>query len=144
MQHSNDSIIISIRDLGHTIPHIKRHWQVLLDSGKPIQITEFPGVDFTTLIIEGHSLMSLILDMMEKIQEQKREAVRHKQAVGIQRAREKGIRLGRRPLAIPEQFFTFLPLIQEGNMTITAASRILGVDYKTVKKWLRAREEEEA
>lgn len=144
MQHSNHSIIISIRDLGYTIHQIRAHWHELLATGKPIQIAEFPGVDFTQTIFEGQSLMSLILDMMDTIQEQKRIAVRQRQAAGIQRARDKGIRLGRRPLDIPLQFETVCERIDSGKLSVTAASRELGVDYKTVKKWLKDREGEEA
>lgn len=142
--HSNNSIIISIRDLGISVQQMKGSWNDLVASGKKVYICEFPDVDFTQHIVEGHSLMSLILDMMDRLHEQKRLAVRHRQAMGIQRAREKGVRLGRKPLDIPLQFAEVCTRIDNGKLTVTAASRELGVDYKTVKKWLKYRKQEEA
>lgn len=133
---------ITMTHLGNTIEQMKRHWTSLHLQGQSVFLTEFPTVDVNQIVdpSTGLTLMDFTLDILAMVQEQRRQAVRKKQAQGIQKARAKGIRLGRRPLEIPEQFFTFLPLIQQGNMTITAASRILAVDYKTVRKWVSMQE----
>ena len=60
-----------------------------------------------------------------------------RQAEGIAAARLRGVHLGRRPLAIPEEFEEVRTLWEEGMCSATMAARILGVDRHTFMKWVR-------
>ena len=52
-------------------------------------------------------------------------------------SRLRGVRLGRRPLAIPEEFQEVRSLWEDGMYSATMAASILGVDRHTFMKWVR-------
>lgn len=139
---------ISISDLGTSTAQMKESWLKLYSLGQPIFLSEFPHIDICQVIDEqaGLSLMEFVLDVVAVLQEQQRAIAKEKQAIGIQLARDRGVRLGRKPLEIPFQFKELLPMLQQKKLTIKAATSILGVDYKTIKKWMTdlAQEREES
>lgn len=57
--------------------------------------------------------------------------------------RERGVKPGRKALSIPEDFSSVRKEIKEGKISQRAASKKLGVDRKTLKKWMEQDSETE-
>lgn len=52
-------------------------------------------------------------------------------------AKQNGVRFGRKPLPVPVEFWEMRDGILNGTLAKTTAARTLGVDRKTLYKWLR-------
>lgn len=57
-------------------------------------------------------------------------------------AKQNGVRFGRKPLPVPVEFWKMRDQISDGTLTKTAAARKLGIDRKTLYKWLREANED--
>ena len=57
--------------------------------------------------------------------------------------RERGVKPGRKALSIPENFSSVRKEIEEGKISQRAAAKKLGVDRKTLKKWIEQESETE-
>lgn len=132
---------ISIFDLGNQASDMLKNWKELKESDIHVSLKEFPDIDFTQMI-EDKQLMELILEFVLLIEINKKVLAKQKQAKGIEEARRKGIKLGRREKEIPENFEEICQRVVTKKMTLKKATEILKVDYKTYRKWERLRKGE--
>lgn len=132
--------IKSIFDFGITAKEMLVTWKELKKSNKKIILQEFPDVDLYQIIsnVDGLDILEFTLQVFNDIEIKKREKAKAKQAEGIAKARQMGITLGRRPLSIPNNFEHIYKQVLEKQITISSATKMLGVDYKTYKKWANA------
>lgn len=71
----------------------------------------------------GRVIAEMMLTLMSYVAETERENIRQRQAEGIAAARQKGVRLGRKPKEIPEEFEAVRALWEAGTYSATAAAR---------------------
>lgn len=133
--HSDTTITISIFDLGKSAEEMLENWLLLKKKGIAVTLSQFPDIDFY-VNVDGRELMEVILGFFILIEKQKKSIIKEKQAQGIAKARKRGIRLGRRPKEIPENFMELYQSVQNHEISLTKATHLLGVDYKTFKKWI--------
>lgn len=80
-----------------------------------------------------------MVKMMGVFAEMERKMIIERVKSGIANARAKGVRLGRPQLQannLPQKFFEFLPLFQEGKISKTDFARLIGVSRPTLYKYL--------
>lgn len=128
--------IISIFDLGNQASDMLTTWKKLKESNIQISIKEFPVIDFTQMI-EDKQLIELILEFALQIEINKKLVAKQRQAKGIEEARKKGIKLGRKEKVIPENFVELYEQVLAKKITMKKATEILDVDYKTYRKWVK-------
>lgn len=130
--------MISIFDLGNTGMQMLDAWTELKKQEYKIAFKEFPTLDLYQIIDKENNMevMEFIIEFILKIEKRNRELAKERQARGIAEARKKGIQLGRRPIQIPDIFAKVYHQVEEKEITITQAVKILNIDYKTYKKWV--------
>lgn len=133
---SNEYMVISIFDLGVHAKEMLDNWLSFKHQGIKISLQEFPSIDLYQLI-DDKELMEFVLELFLLLEKKKKKLVKQRQAKGIEEARKKGIRIGRRPKKIPENFEEVYQKVKEREMTIKKATEILKVDYKTYRKWIK-------
>ena len=98
--------IKSIDRLGRNYEEILEQWRILTkEKGIDLVVLDMPllgtrrGKD-----LMGTFLSEIVLQVLSFVVENKRTNIRQRQAEGIAAARVKGIRFGRPPKALPENF----------------------------------------
>ena len=80
---------------------------------------------------------NILIEVLSSIAQQERETIRARQREGIEAAKQKGKRLGRPPLIIPENFEVVIAKWKNGEITAKEAMRLTGLKrssfYKLVK-----------
>lgn len=141
----NDTFVIkSIDRLGRNFDEILEQWRMITaEKHAGIIVLDMPilntGLQRDLL---GRVIAEMMLTLMSYVAETERENIRQRQAEGIAAARQKGVRLGRKPKEIPEEFEAVRALWEAGTYSATAAARQLGVDFHTFKRWVGKKQEE--
>lgn len=90
----------------------------------------------------GRVVAQLMLTLMSYMAETERANIRKRQAEGIQAARLRGVRLGRKPKEILPGFDGVYDRWLEGTCSARAAGRELGISSHTFLKWAKGKSAE--
>ncbi len=132
-------VIKSIDRLGRNFDEILEQWRTItVEKRVGIIVLDMPilntGLQRDLL---GRVIAEMMLTLMSYMAETERENIRQRQREGIAAARLRGVRLGRKPLEIPEEFDYILEQWKKGVYSATAAAKCLGVDRHTFMKWVK-------
>ena len=98
--------VMSIDRLGRSYKEIQRQWQILTKGiGVDICVLDIPLLDTR----QGKDLMGtfiadIVLQILSFVAENERANIRRRQAEGIAAAKARGVRFGRPPRALPDNF----------------------------------------
>ena len=81
----------------------------------------------------GTFLSDIVLQVLSFVAENERTNIRQRQAEGIAAAKAKGIRFGRPPQPLPENFHNAYQRWKQGEITGTAAARECGMPLSTFR-----------
>ena len=81
----------------------------------------------------GTFLSDIVLQVLSFVAENERTNIRQRQAEGIAAAKAKGIRFGRPPRPLPENFHENYQQWKSGKITCTAAARSCGMPLSTFR-----------
>ncbi len=81
----------------------------------------------------GTFLSDIVLQVLSFVAENERSNIRQRQAEGIAAAKAKGIRFGRPPLPLPENFHENYQRWKSGEITCTAAANACGLPLSTFR-----------
>lgn len=132
-------VIKSIDRLGRNFDEILEQWRIITREKRAgIIVLDMPilntGLQNDLL---GRVIAEMMLTLMSYMAETERDHIRQRQAEGIAAAKRRGVRLGRKPLEIPEEFPEVQRLWEKGVYSATMAAKHLGVDRHTFMKWVR-------
>lgn len=127
--------MISIFDLGNSGKQMLEAWQEIKKTGSKISFKEFSTVNLYQTIANDKNILDFVLEFLLMIEDKNKEMVKERQALGIAKAKQNGVKLGRKPIAIPKEFGDVYKQVVEKKISIAKATRILNIDYKTFKKW---------
>lgn len=138
LEECDTFVIKSIDRLGRNFEEILEQWRIItIEKRAGIIVLDVPilntGLQHDLL---GRVIAELMLTLMSYMAETERDNIRQRQAEGIEAARQKGTRLGRKPKKIPEEFEGIKALWETGVYSATEAARQLGVDFHTFKRWV--------
>ncbi len=123
----------SIDRLGRNYADLNEQWRVITkERGADIVVLDMPILDTRrekSLI--GTLISDIVLALLSYVAENERAAIRQRQAEGIALAQEKGIRFGRPPRPIPDNFCEVHRAWREGGMTMVEAAAACGMPPKT-------------
>ena len=127
--------IKSIDRLGRNYEEILQQWRMLTkEKGIDIVVLDMPLLDTRRgKDLMGTFLSDIVLQVLSFVAENERSNIRQRQAEGIAAAKAKGIRFGRPPKPLPENFHNCYQRWKQGEITGTAAAKECGMPLATFR-----------
>lgn len=127
--------IKSIDRLGRNYEEILQQWRIITkDKSVDIVVLDMPllntrrGKD-----LMGTFLSDIVLQVLSFVAENERTNIRQRQAEGIAAAKAKGVRFGRPPKPLPENFHNVYQRWKAGKLPGTAATKECGMPLATFR-----------
>ncbi|MCI8730103.1 MAG: recombinase family protein [Lachnospiraceae bacterium] len=150
LQEGDLLVIKSLDRLGRNTTEAKEQWRILTKEKKvSIVVIDTPilnaGKELGPL---GQAVSDIIFTIFSLISDFDRHSIWQRMHEGMVVAmRERGVKPGRKALPIPAEFEAVRKGIISGEISQRAAAKKMGVDRKTLKKWINqgnAMEQDEA
>lgn len=127
---SGDLLVIkSIDRLGRNYHEIQEEWRkITKKKGADIVVLDMPLLDTTkSKDLLGTFIADLVLQLLSFVAENERINIRQRQAEGIAAAKKRGVRFGRPPLEMPDDYEKYYKLWQDKKITAKEAAETLGI-----------------
>ena len=127
--------IKSIDRLGRNYAEILEQWRVLTkEKGVDIVVLDMPLLDTRRgKDLVGTFLSDIVLQVLSFVAENERSNIRQRQAEGIAAAKARGVRFGRPPKPLPENFHKVYQRWKAGKVTGVAAAKECGMTIGTFR-----------
>ena len=127
--------IKSIDRLGRNYEEIQNQWRILTkEKGIDIVVLDMPLLDTRRgKDLMGTFLSDIVLQVLSFVAENERTNIRQRQAEGIAAAKARGVRFGRPPRPLPENYHSAYQRWKAGAITGTAAARECGMPLSTFR-----------
>ena len=127
--------IKSIDRLGRNYEEIQEQWRVLTkDKGVDIVVLDMPLLDTRRgKDLMGTFLSDIVLQVLSFVAENERVNIRQRQAEGIAAAKARGVRFGRPPRPLPENYHSVYQRWRAGKITGLAAAKECGMAMSTFR-----------
>lgn len=127
--------IKSIDRLGRNYGEILEQWRILTkEKGIDIVVLDMPLLDTRRgKDLMGTFLSDIVLQVLSFVAENERTNIRQRQAEGIAAAKAKGVRFGRPPRPLPQEFHYAYQEWRSGNITCTEAARRCNMPLSTFR-----------
>lgn len=127
--------IKSIDRLGRNYEEIQNQWRILTkEKGVDIVVLDMPLLDTRRgKDLVGTFLSDIVLQVLSFVAEKERANIRQRQAEGIAAAKAKGVRFGRPPRPLPENFHQVYQLWKNKQITGLAAAKACGMPMSTFR-----------
>ena len=127
--------IKSIDRLGRNYGEILEQWRILTKEKKiDIVVLDMPLLDTRRgKDLMGTFLSDIVLQVLSFVAENERTNIRQRQAEGIAAAKARGVRFGRPPRPLPENYHSAYQRWKAGAITGTAAARECGMPLSTFR-----------
>ena len=125
--------ILSIDRLGRNYEEIQNQWRILTkEIGIDICVLDMPLLD----TMNGKNLMGtfiadLVLQILSFVAQSERENIKKRQQEGIAAAKAKGVKFGRPPLPLPENFHEVHQAWRNKKITLRQAAEASGMPEGT-------------
>lgn len=128
-------VVKSIDRLGRNYTEILEQWGAITKGREAaIVVLDMPLLDTRTdRDLTGVLIADIVLQLLSYVAQTEREYIRQRQAEGIAAARERGVRFGRKPIPMPEQFTGLAEAWWHGRVTAVQAGKALGISRTTFK-----------
>lgn len=126
-------VIKSIDRLGRNYREIQEEWRVITQKKHAdIIVLDMPLLDTTrSKDLLGTFIADLVLQLLSFVAENERENIRQRQAEGIAAAKQRGVRFGRPPLPVPDNFEENYRLWKDKKITAKQAAEMLSMSSAT-------------
>ena len=127
--------IKSIDRLGRNYEEILEQWRVLTkEKGVDIVVLDMPLLDTRRgKDLMGTFLSDIVLQVLSFVAENERTNIRQRQAEGIAAAKARGVKFGRPPKPLPENFHSCYQRWKQGEITGTQAAKECGMALATFR-----------
>ena len=132
----NDLLYIkSIDRLGRNYEEIQNQWRTLTkEKGIDIVVLDMPLLDTRRgKDLMGTFLSDIVLQVLSFVAENERTSIRQRQAEGIAAAKARGVRFGRPPKTLPENYRSAYQRWKAGAITGIAAAKECGMPLSTFR-----------
>ena len=123
----------SIDRLGRNYSEILEQWRMLTkEKGVDIAVLDMPLLDTRRgKDLMGTFLSDIVLQVLSFVAENERDNIRQRQAEGIAAAKARGVRFGRPPLPLPDNFHMLHQAWRDQKITLRQAARACGMPTGT-------------
>ena len=127
--------IKSIDRLGRNYHEILEQWRILTkEKGVDIVVLDMPLLDTRRgKDLMGTFLSDIVLQVLSFVAENERDNIRRRQAEGIAAAQARGVRFGRPPKPLPDNFFLACQQWRSGQISGSEAARACGMPLSTFR-----------
>ena len=127
--------IKSIDRLGRNYEEILEQWRLLTkEKGVDIVVLDMPLLDTRRgKDLMGTFLSDIVLQVLSFVAENERTNIRQRQAEGISAAKAKGVKFGRPPKPLPDNFHSAYQRWKSGKITGTQAAKECGMPLATFR-----------
>ena len=125
--------IKSIDRLGRNYKEIQEQWSILTkDKGIDICMVDMPLLDTRQCKdLMGTFIADLVLQILSFVAENERANIRQRQAEGIAAAKARGVKFGRPPVPLPENFYAVHQAWRGGKLPLREAAQKCGMPVST-------------
>ena len=125
--------IKSIDRLGRNYKEIQEQWSILTkDKGIDICVVDMPLLDTRQCKdLMGTFIADLVLQILSFVAENERANIRQRQAEGIAAAKARGVKFGRPPVPLPENFYAVHQAWRGGKLPLREAAHKCGMPVST-------------
>lgn len=125
--------VLSIDRLGRNYAEIQEQWRVLTkEKGIDICVIDMPLLDTRNgKDLMGTFIADLVLQILSFVAQSERENIRKRQAEGIAAAKARGVRFGRPPRPLPENFPAIHRAWRAKKLTLRQAAEACGMPQGT-------------
>jgi DNA invertase Pin-like site-specific DNA recombinase len=125
--------IKSIDRLGRNYEEIQNQWRVITkDKGVDIVVLDMPLLDTRRgKDLLGTFISDLVLQLLSFVAENERTNIKQRQAEGIAAAKARGVKFGRPPLPLPDNFYEVHKAWREKKLTLKQAAQAAGMPEGT-------------
>lgn len=125
--------IKSIDRLGRNYKEILEQWRVLTkEKGVDIVVLDMPLLDTRRgKDLMGTFLSDIVLQVLSFVAESERTFMRQRQMEGIAAAKARGVRFGRPPKPLPDNFFHAFSRWKNGEISMKIAAELCGMPCST-------------
>ena len=119
----------SIDRLGRNYSEILEQWRMLTkEKGVDIAVLDMPLLDTRRgKDLMGTFLSDIVLQVLSFVAENERDNIRQRQAEGIAAAKARGVRFGRPPIPLPDNFHMLHQAWRGQKITLRQAARACGM-----------------
>ena len=123
----------SIDRLGRNYSEILEQWRMLTkEKGVDIAVLDMPLLDTRRgKDLMGTFLSDIVLQVLSFVAENERDNIRQRQAEGLAAAKARGVRFGRPPLPLPDNFHMLHQAWRGQKITLRQAARACGMPTGT-------------
>ena len=123
----------SLDRLGRNYSEILEQWRMLTkEKGVDIAVLDMPLLDTRRgKDLMGTFLSDIVLQVLSFVAENERDNIRQRQAEGIAAAKARGVRFGRPPLPLPDNFHMLHQAWRGQKITLRQAARACGMPTGT-------------
>lgn len=123
----------SIDRLGRNYIDLNEQWRIITkEKNADIVVIDMPILDTRTeKNLLGTLISDIVLALLSYVAENERENIRQRQAEGIAAARARGVRFGRPPLPLPENFYEIYRAWKNKELTLKQSAKICGMAETT-------------
>ena len=135
IKHGDLLYIKSIDRLGRNYEEIQNQWRIITkEKNADIYVIDMPLLDTRRgKDLLGTFISDLVLQLLSFVAENERTNIKQRQAEGIAAAKAKGIRFGRPPKPLPDNFHEAYQRWKQGEITGTAAAKECGMPLSTFR-----------
>lgn len=125
--------IKSIDRLGRNYGELNEQWRIITKEKKAdIVVIDMPLLDIRReKNLLGTFISDVVLALLSYVAENERTNIKQRQAEGIAAAKARGVKFGRPPLPIPENFYQMHKDWRAGKITIEEAAKACNMCPKT-------------
>lgn len=125
----------SIDRLGRNYAEILEQWRILTkEKGVDIVVLDMPLLDTRRgKDLMGTFLSDIVLQVLSFVAENDRTNIKQRQAEGIAAAKMRGVRFGRPPGPLPDNFHETYQQWKNGKITGLAAAKVCGMPMSTFR-----------
>ncbi len=132
--------IKSIDRLGRNYDEIIEQWRIITKEKKAdIVVIDMPLLDTRdkSIGLTGKFVADIVLQLLSYVAQTERESIRQRQKEGIAAAKERGVKFGAKRKPLPDGFQEMKERWESGEITIKAASELLGIPPSTFHRWCK-------
>ena len=125
--------ILSIDRLGRNYEEIQNQWRILTKGiGVDICVIDMPLLDTRNgKDLMGTFIADIVLQILSFAAQSERENIKKRQQEGIAAARAKGVKFGRPPIPLPENFYEIHRAWRNKKITLRQAAEACGMPMGT-------------
>lgn len=142
MKEGDVLIIKSIDRLGRNYDEVLMQWQQITKKIKAdIIVLDMPLLDTRDREtgITGKLISDLVLQILAYVAQTERDNIRQRQHEGISAAKARGVKMGRRPVVLPDGFEELCRECHSKKTTIRKAAEALGLSHSTFYRYYQKR-----